>query len=183
MPYVDIAVLLSIATGTGAALWLLRARGARKRRLLLGGWAAFQGATLVAMMTAHSVEILYHLAAGHETIAGTPWRYDFRTYSLLLLGAVLSGVGIHLLRLAAALGRGEGGARRRGVWTELALLAVVAPLIPVHAFFGVILTTLAGLGVIILLLARPERHAEAAPLRLVAVRPRPAPRRPLALVR
>ena len=176
---VDLTVLLAILLGTGAAVRRLRRRGARRRALLLAGWAAFQGVALVAMMTAHSVEILYHLAAGHDTFAGTPWTYDFRTYSLLLLGAVLGAQGGWFLSLAPGLGAGDPEARRAAVRAKLVLLATVLPIVPVHAFFGVILGTMGGVGLLMLLVARPElahetpaaaRHLSAVPIERPAAR-------------
>ena len=185
----DIAVLLGIFLGTGAAIVRIRRSGARSRRLLLGGWAAFQGVTLVAMMGAHSAEIVYHLVTGGTRFDGTAWAYDFRSYSLLLMGAVLGAIGVRFIRLSPELGRGEPSARRGAVRAKLALLAVVFPLLPIHPFFGVILTTVGSVGLLMLLLARPEMRAAAPAIvepvrpRLVAIPTRAPARRPLALSR
>lgn len=71
---------------------------------------------------------------------GAPFRYDFRAYSLLPLGAVMVAAGLRLLRLSQELGAGTAGGRGRAVRTLVAVLALIAPLIPVHGFFAIPLT-------------------------------------------
>ena len=61
-------------------------------------------------------------------------QYDFRLYSLLLLGALLAALGLITASAAPGLARGEGAAWRRALWATLALLAVTLPLIPIQVF-------------------------------------------------
>ena len=71
-------------------------------------------------------------------MSGRPFAYDWRTYSLLLFGALLIVLGRRVLRAALA---GDRAAVLRA--TGLVLL-ICAPTIPVHAFFGVLMTAWSG---------------------------------------
>jgi hypothetical protein len=152
MPFSDLAVLATVFTGTAVAAVFLWRRGARGLRLFAATWTAFYGLVLTAMMAAHSIEILYHTIAGGTTFGGEPWVYNFRVYSLQLLGAVLFWQGAKCLRAVAGLRRGLAAARRDVLRSTLIVLALVVPLIPIHAFFGVLLTVVSGLNLLVLAL-------------------------------
>jgi hypothetical protein len=154
MPLSDLLVLGGVLLGT--ALLFLRHRSvhARGRTLLAGTWLSFFGLFLVLSMLAHTVEIVVHVVRGDTQISGEPWTYDFRTYALLLLGAVLMTIGVRVLGAAANLSRGRENGRRAAWGLTLATLAVVLPLIPIQAFFGVLVTTLAGITGVVLMATR-----------------------------
>jgi hypothetical protein len=148
-PWSDLAVLLGILCSTG--WWVTRLRRGSIRG---GGFAAaaavgFLGIVLVVTMTAHCLDIVSRLAVGtgHD---GAAFVYGFRTYSLLLLGALLIASGIRLLRLSSSLGTGA-SSRGPALRAVLVVLALVAPLIPIHGFFAIPLSVIAGLALSLVL--------------------------------
>jgi hypothetical protein len=141
MPNPDVLVPIGLLAGVLFGWHNLRRRGLRKQDLVMSLWVLFYGLALVLMMALHVFEVTYHLVAGGTTLTGQAWRYDFRSYSLLLLGALLIWQGVVLLKSAG------GVTRTREICFEAfkataIVLAVVVPLIPIQAFFGVILTVL-----------------------------------------
>ena len=146
---IDLVVLGIIACGTPIAVFLLRQRGARGRRLLAASVLAFFGLVLSAMMGAHSVEITYHLVAGDTRITGEPWQFDFHFYALHLLSAVLIWQGLRALGLAWRVAGAEHVTVWRVLQPMLVTLALAAPLSAVHAFFGVMYTVLSALALIL----------------------------------
>lgn len=146
----DLTVLVLIFAGTILAALLLRRR-IRGRLLFDAVWLSFYGLVLILMMSAHSAEIVYRIvaaraAAGHP--AGS--MYDFRVYSLLLLGALLIWAGVACLRAARSLSRGSAGARRTALRVIMVVVAIVAPLIPIQRVFGILLTVLGLLAILVL---------------------------------
>jgi hypothetical protein len=118
--------------------------------------AAFYGIVLIVSMTAHIVDILsrWYVGRGYH---GTPLGYDFRLYSLLLLGVLLATLGLRLVRSALRLSRGDPAGRSGALATAgLALIAVV-PLIPIQRFFAVPLSVLGTLVMLILTRATVDR--------------------------
>ena len=153
---VDIAVLVSVVVGTAVLAYLIRRWGTRQRRFWETLWLAFFGLFLVISMVAHSLDVLSRLAIG-TSYAGEPFPYNFRVYSLLLLGAVLIALGLQLLQQVRGFARWNAAARSNALRTTCLVLAVSVPLLPVHAFFAVIITTLAVLSVLVLAGAKRER--------------------------
>ncbi|HEV2736807.1 MAG TPA: hypothetical protein VGV85_18350 [Longimicrobiaceae bacterium] len=162
MPLADIAVLLSIAISTPALVVLLRRRGLRGRRLFSAGLVGFYGVVLVVTMTAHCIDIFSRLCVG-KGYDGAAFTYDFRVYGLMLLGVLLIACGARLLRSALEAGHAD-AARGTAARTTLLVLAVVAPLIPIHSFFAIPLTALGVLTLVVLAFAgvrpRPRTHAQ-----------------------
>lgn len=136
MPSSDVIVLLAIVLAT--TVWVVRLwrRGVRGRRFAISGWLGLLGFVLVVALTAHCVDILSRLVAGsgHD---GAVFTYNFRVYSLLLLGVLLIGAGVNLLRAALGLSRGMASARRSALRTLAVVVAIMLPLIPFQAFFAV----------------------------------------------
>lgn len=152
MPGTDIAVLVVIVVGTVFLTHRLWRNGARGMRYAVTLSLCFLGLVLVATMTAHLVDILYKLSHG-TTPQGALFRYDFRVYSLLLLGVLLAAAGLFLLRSGGGIGRGAGSllAARRIV---VGVLLLVVPLIPIQAFFAIPLSVIAGICLTLLLLSK-----------------------------
>jgi hypothetical protein len=161
VPLSDLLVLLVIATATGASAVLLRRQGVRGRGYFAAVWVSFYGFVLAAMMLAHSAEILYRVLAGRPVGSTTGAAYDFHIYSLLLLGALLTWAGAECLRAAPRLGGGSTQARRTAVRATVAALAIVAPLIPIQMVFGIALSVLSILT--LLVLARSSPTSESIP--------------------
>ncbi|HEV2149651.1 MAG TPA: hypothetical protein VGR37_19785 [Longimicrobiaceae bacterium] len=169
MPLPDIAVLLAIALGTPALGALLWRRGVRGRRFFTAMWVGFYGLVLTVMMTAHCLDVLSRLYVGRG-YDGAAFPYDFRAYALLLLGALVVGCGARVLRAGLGLGSADPASRREGIRVTVAVLAVVAPLIPIHSFFAIPLTVLGVLTLAVLLWAAPK------PAERVLAPPLPEPR-------
>jgi hypothetical protein len=166
MPSTDVAVLLAIGLAATAWLrWLWRS-GVRGRRFAMCGWLGFLGLVLIIMLLAHCLDVLSRLYVG-TGYGGAAFVYDFRVYSLLLLGVVLIGTGIRLLGAAIGLSRRVPGARGTALRTLGIVLAIVAPMIPFQAFFAISLSVLSGFG--LLLAAWPgELPAQRADMRETA---------------
>jgi hypothetical protein len=148
-------VLLSVIAGsTLVAAVRFRRRGARGRQFAGATLLGFSGATLTTMLAAHNAEIVYRLL-GNPLDTMPPLKYDFRSYSLLLVGVLLMVQGGRVLRAAAAVGRGDAVAHRVALRAGLVVLAIGAPIIPIHVFFGPITTALAILVIGGAALARP----------------------------
>ena len=130
--------LVTLAGAVLATVWLAR-RGVCGRQLVGAGASALFGTFLIAAMTAHNVEVAYGWLARH------PDTLDFRTYGLLLLGGVLTVSGIALWRAIPGVSRADLEARQSALRAISGALLVTAPLLAVHPFFGLLVTTL-GLG-------------------------------------
>jgi hypothetical protein len=142
-PWSDLLVLLGITVSTGYWVRLLLRRGLRGRGLALSSAVAFLGLVLIVTMTAHCLDVLSRLAIG-TGYDGRAFVYNFRVYSLLLLGVVLIACGLRLLRISLAI-----GAQTRPIWGPAVgalatVLILVAPLIPIQGFFAIPLSALSG---------------------------------------
>jgi hypothetical protein len=146
----DILVLGGVVVGTALFFLWHRSVHARGRQLVAATWLGFFGLLLVISMFAHSIEVLAHVFRRDVALTGDPRAYDFRTYSLLLLGGVLIVIGAGVLRAAADVGRGRTGGRAHATRRTVAALAVVLPLIPIQAFFGILVSALAGVTLFVL---------------------------------
>ena len=112
-------------------------RGVRGRRLLASTWVFFYGLFLTVMLSTHSLVILGLRL--FERPAGAPFVYDFKLYSLLLVGAAFISQGLRYMRAAARLSAADGGGRREALRASYVVLGMAVPLIPVQ-FFGAVLT-------------------------------------------
>jgi len=157
MPLSDLIVLLVIIGGTITSAVLLWRQSIRGRSLFAAVWLSFYGLVLTAMMLAHSVEVVYRALASRATVNNSPPIYDFRLYSLLLLGALLIWAGVECLRAAPILSRGSAEARRAAVRASVVVLAIVVPLIPIQRLFAVLLTVLSILSLLVLTRVSPTR--------------------------
>lgn len=154
MPLTDLVVLTLLPLATATSAVLLWRRGIRGGRLFAATWLAFYGFVLVFMMAAHSIDIAYNTLRGGMAFDGSPWMYNFRVYALHLLGAVLIWQGVRCLLAVPGTGRGDAAARTAALRATLVVLAVVAPLIPIHAFFGILLTVISAISLLVMVLAR-----------------------------
>jgi hypothetical protein len=111
-------------------------------------------------MTAHCLDVLSRLAVG-TGYDGLAFAYNFRVYSLLLLGLVLIACGLRLLRISLAISARMPEIRGQAVRAVATVLILVAPLIPIQGFFAIPLTVLSG--VLLVLVLWRIRPAGAAP--------------------
>jgi hypothetical protein len=149
----DKLVLVAILLSTIAVIWALRRSGGRGGQLLAASIVAFNGVALIAMMVGHSLDIASQLYVG-RSCEGVEFTYNFRTYSLFLLAAVLTACGTALVQAAFGLTRNTAGATRHGLRSAALTLLVVIPLLPIQLFFASILAVLALVSTVVLALQR-----------------------------
>ena len=149
MPYVDQIVLALLAGGLLACVGYQWRRGLRGGRLFVTVFAMFYGVTLVTTLGFHCVDVLYAMAHRIRSTDGSPFAYDWRTYSLLLFGALLVWLGARCLRAALRLGRGDAAARAEFLRLALLVLAIVLPIIRLQAFFGYLISAVSVLAMLV----------------------------------
>jgi cytosine/creatinine deaminase len=132
VPSSDVIVLLAIVLATTGWVVRLWRGGVRGRRFAISGWLGFLGILIVVALAAHCIDILSRLYAGTGQ-DGAAFAYNFRVYSLLLLGVLLIGAGINLLRAALGLSRGMPSARQAFFAVPLGVLSAVT--LPLVAWF------------------------------------------------
>ena len=138
----DSAVLWATAIATLAFAIVLWRRGVRGRYLVAAVWIAFYGCALVVMMSAHNIEIVYNTVTHQRSFAGTPFVYDWRVYSLLLFGVLLTVLGARVLHMVSQVRRDHVPRRRPMLRAIGWVLALVVPTIPIQATFGYLLSAL-----------------------------------------
>jgi len=139
--HIDTVVLVLLLVGliaTGVDHWQRAQRGWRLAGLV---FLSFYGVGLVAMLSAHCVDILYNLVrANRSVVDGSPLTYNWRTYSLLLFGVLLVERGVRVLLATWRLAPGDSRARAEILRHAGVVLAITLPTIPIHAFFGVLIS-------------------------------------------
>lgn len=115
-----------------------RSAGSRWRDAVGGGLLMFSGIVLVCLMAIHTVSIPLFRYLEPARVPPSPGRsvtvmgirYDYRLYSLVLMGVVMLQYGIRSVRSAPGVARGNAVSRKRA-WTATGMLgALSAPLIP-----------------------------------------------------
>ena len=149
----DKIVLILIAIATLGLVAILRRRGARGAPLLIGAWVGFHCIVLTTMMAGHCFDIASRLYIGRG-YDGTSITYNFRVYSLFLLGGLLIACGVELVRAALAIAAGAAGVRGRALRAASVALLVVVPLLPIQLFFALLHTVLAAVTLLTLAVAR-----------------------------
>jgi hypothetical protein len=148
-PWFDLVVLLGIVISTVWWTIRLRRRGLRGGRFAAAALVGFLGLALLFTMTAHNIDVLSRLVVG-TGYDGAVFGYNFRTYSLLLLGSVLIAAGARLLSVSSSIGT-QRDARGPAARVILIVLALVVPLIPIHGFFAIPLSATAGAAMLLVL--------------------------------
>jgi hypothetical protein len=140
MPHVDQLVMLALGLGLpawAAYAWRRGLRGLPFAGVLL---ALFYGHTLVVMLGAHCADVVYNTARGRSTVDGAPMHYSWRVYSLLLFGALVMLLGARALRAALRWSRGDADAPAAVLRAAGLVLALVLPVVPIHRFFGLLVS-------------------------------------------
>ena len=164
MPYVDQLVVAGLAASLLASLAFQWRRGLRGRRYLAGVFGLFYGLTLVVMLGFHCLDVAWGVTHHLVSMTGKPMTYDWRTYSLLLFGVLLVGQGIGCVRAAARMGPADPAARLEVLRRAALVLAIVMPIIPVHAFFGYLMSGASTLTLAAVALGSERRREPAAAL-------------------
>ena len=124
-------------------------RGQRGWRLAALVFVSFYGVGLVATMAAHCADIIHNLVLRNRSLVdGSPFTYNWRTYSLLLFGVLLIDRGIRVLRATRRFAAGDRAARADILRSSALVLAITLPLIRVHAFFGVLISVWSSLALL-----------------------------------
>ncbi len=146
---------LAFSAGLLWAFWHVLWEGWRRRApiplLLVAAVNVVCGLGNLLLGGAHLVVVLSRALAGHGFSGAEVFAYDFRFYSLVLVGLLILLPGFLCLRHARGLTQGEASAYRQARRATLWLLAVNLPLIPIQGFAGM-LSALAGLNLFALLL-------------------------------
>ena len=150
MPHIDQIVLSLILVGLVGAVVDHWRHGQRGWRLATLAFISFFGVGLVTMMAGHCADIIYNLAlANRSVVDGSSFTYNWRTYSLLLFGVLLIDRGIRCLRATRRFAGGDDAARREILKNAGVVLAITLPTIPVHAFFGALMSGWSSLALIV----------------------------------
>jgi hypothetical protein len=105
-----------------------RERGAVPSAIATGLVTLASGLIVVGLAAAHLLVVLI-VAFGRS-----PFVYDFRLYSLVLLGVALIGFGLVLALAAPGVVRGEAQRLRLARSSALMLILLNAPLMPLQGF-------------------------------------------------
>jgi len=125
-------------------------RGQRGWRLAALVFVSFYGVGLVVMMAAHCADIIHNLVLRNRSLVdGSPFTYNWRTYSLLLFGILLIDRGIRVLRAARRFAAGDPTARNDILRSSAVVLAITLPIIPIQAVFGVLISVWSSLALIV----------------------------------
>ena len=125
-------------------------RGQRGWRLAALTFISFYGVGLVATMSAHCADIIHNLVLRNRSVVdGSPFTYNWRTYSLLLFGILLIDRGIRILVAARRFATGNPTARSHILRSSAVVLAITLPIIPIQAVFGVLMSVWSSLALIV----------------------------------
>jgi hypothetical protein len=131
------SLLAAAAALASVPIWWPAWRGVALARRLLVSLAALCAAITAALGGAHLIVVATQIPGN---------TYDFRAYSLLLLGAVLVLPALVCGAAVPGLVRGDRSARRLGLGAFAALLLVNLPLIPLQGF-AILLSVTAAVGI------------------------------------
>lgn len=132
-----IFILLVLLTAIGAAVWLTsdsRRRLAPEPLVAVGVIDLFCGLVTFGFIALHLVAVVGRAVSGRGFGGEARFAYDFRFYSLVLMGVVIIIPGLVCLIHARRLTRGDVKAWTRTLWASSMLLLISVPLVPIQAF-------------------------------------------------
>jgi hypothetical protein len=132
-----IAALLFVLAAAGAAVSL--AIDARRRRApeplaTVGAIDLFCGLVILGLMALHLAAVVGRAVSGQGFGGEARFAYDFRFYSLLLLGVVIIIPAVVFVMHARRLTEADAEAWKRALWASGALLLINVPLVRIQAF-------------------------------------------------
>ena len=132
-----IVALLFVLAAVGAAVKL--AVDARRRRppaplATVGAIDLFCGLVIVGLMALHLAAVVGRAVSGQGFGGEAHFAYDFRFYSLLLLGVVIIIPGLVFVTYARRLTEGDAEAWKHALWASGVLLLINIPLVQIQAF-------------------------------------------------
>jgi hypothetical protein len=107
------------------------------------------GAMIGSLGAAHTIAVI------NQALRRPAFQYDFRLYSLILLGIFLIAGGVRCLTTSWKVSRGDARAWKDALQTTTMLLAVNLPLTPIQGFAA----GLAGFLVVTLFVLIATRHS------------------------
>ena len=123
---------LALFTALGATIWFAAAtRGRGAGALVAVGAVTFFCSVLIA-----SLGLAHTLAVIGRALRRPSFVYDFRLYSLVLLGACQIAGGLRCLSTSRSVVRGDARAWRAALVATTLLLIVNVPLMPIQGFAG-----------------------------------------------
>ena len=164
MPHIDLIVVVALVASFAACARLMWRRGARGRLLAAGLVAGFHATAVVVMLAGHCLDVTYSTVLGNRSVDGSVFAYNWRTYSLLLFGAVLIRLGVACLGSALRLASGDVAARTELLRSIGVVVLVVAPTIPLHGIFGWAISGLSAVAALVVATAAPQPRRATAPL-------------------
>ncbi len=148
----DLVPIVGVLGATVFVIFRLRRKPFPKVRLLTAGYSYLAGGLVAALGLAHLVAVV--LRAVNQA-RKEQFVYDFRFYSLLLLGVFLIAAGISASNKAANLAHGERGAWKASLTVWIIILAINLPLVPLQSF-AVFFSALAVLELLLLVSLRKQ---------------------------
>ena len=134
-----------------------RARGLAPSAVAAGLVTLASGLITIGLSVAHLVVVVI------VAIRRSPLVYDFRLYSLILLGIALTGLGLVLVLAAAGVTQGDPARTRLARNSALLLALINVPLAPLQGF-AVLFAGLAGVTLAaVIIRSRSRSAAESAP--------------------
>jgi hypothetical protein len=122
---------LALFTAIGATIWFAATRGRGAGALVaVGAVTFFCGAVIASLGSAHTVAVI------GRALRGPSFVYNFRLYSLALLGTCQMAGGLRCLSTSWRVTRGDARAWKSALAATMALLIVNVPLIPIQGFAG-----------------------------------------------
>jgi len=123
--------LLVLFGAVFATIWFIaaaRRRGASSPLIAVAAIGFLVGALIAALGATHSLTVI------GVALRRSPFEYDFRLYSLVMLGVLLVTGGLRCLALAWKLTQGDARAWRSSLEATTMLLVVNVPLMPIQGF-------------------------------------------------
>jgi hypothetical protein len=159
MSLLHVVVSAAGLIGVGWIFWLTLIDGPRRQApvilLVVGTVDALCGLASFLLGGAHFFGVVGRALQGKGLHGAQAFTYDFRFYSLVMLGLLLVVPGALCLRSARGLTKGEAAAWNNAFWSSIVLVVINGPLIPIQRF-AILLGGLAVLNIVILAARRQQ---------------------------
>jgi hypothetical protein len=155
----DLVPVGGVAVATALAIRSVRRVSLSRVRLLIGTYGYFSGGLVGAFGVAHTVAVTMvsvERARQHQFV------YNYRFYSLVLLGVLLIVTGLIAAVEAERLARGRPSGWRASLSVWTAILAINLPLVPLQGF-AVLFSVLAAVELLLLAGSRTNGSQQSSP--------------------
>lgn len=148
----ELALLVVVAATAVFVADAIRRRG-QPALIAVGTFSFASAISIFALAVLHTAAVLSRPLTGRGVGDAASFTYDFRFYALLLVGFSLLVPSFLVLLRARGLTRGEREAWKTAMWSNVVLVAVNGPMIPVQKF-AILLGSLAAASLIVLGISR-----------------------------